>query len=59
MKDVEFYSTVSQICSVALRTPDVSGNFQNAANTMNTWQEALARLEAAKAAEAAPNVPAG
>lgn len=51
MKDVDYYSTVSQICSAALRNPEVSGNFQNAANTMTAWQESLVRLEAAKVAE--------
>ncbi len=62
MKDVDYYTTVAQICSAALRNPEVSGNFQNSANTMTAWQESLVRLEAAKAAEeakpATPPAPA-
>lgn len=57
MTDVDYYRTVSQICSAALRSLEVSGNFQNAANTMTVWQESLKRLEAAEVAEKAAKAP--
>lgn len=59
MNDIDFYTTVAQICSTALRMEEVSKNFSNAANVLSVWQESLKRLEASRSnASEPPNAPA-